>query len=72
MAHLSPSQYDALERAIAEQRRLVIRRRGTEFVVVAQRLRLRDGREVIEAAHPTTGEPMAFRIDELDGIEVIA
>ena len=35
MAELTHAQYDALERAIIERRRLVVNRRGTEYVVVA-------------------------------------
>jgi hypothetical protein len=68
---LNHDEYEALERAIIDRRRLAIYRRGTEYVVVPERLRTADGRESIDAAHPTTGETMTFRIDELDDIQVI-
>lgn len=68
---LTHDEYEALERAIINRRRLAIYRRGTEYVVVPERLRIADGRESIDAAHPTTGEAMTFRIDELDDIQVI-
>lgn len=71
MAHLTPTQYDHLERAIADGRRLSVYRRGTEYVVVADRLRLAGGREAIEARHPTTGESITLWIDEVDSIEVV-
>lgn len=68
---LKHDEYDALERAIIDRRRLSIYRRGTEYVVVPERLRIADGRESIDATHPTTGDRMTFRIDELDDIQVI-
>lgn len=68
---LTHDEYEALERAIIDRRRLSIYRRGTEYVVVPERLRIADGHESIDAAHPTTGETMTFRIDELDDIQVI-
>ena len=68
---LTHAEYDALERAIIDRRRLAIYRRGTEYVVVPQRLRIVDGRESIDAVHPTTGDAMTFRIDELDDIQAI-
>ena len=72
MAQLSPAQYDALERSIAVRQRIAVYRRGTEYLVVPLALRMRDGREVIESVHPTTGEKIEFRIDDVDRIEVIA
>ena len=71
ITQLTSAQYDALERAIADGRRLSVWRRGTEFVVVVDRLRLNDGREALEAHHPTTGERLTLFIDELEGIEVV-
>jgi hypothetical protein len=71
MARLSHDQYDALERAIMEGRRLSIFRRGTEYVVVARRLQMDGSRERLEATHPTTGESITLFIDELDSIEVV-
>ena len=71
ITQLTAAQYDALERAIADGRRLSVWRRGTEFVVVVDRLRLNDGREALEAHHPTTGERLTLFIDELEGIEVV-
>jgi hypothetical protein len=68
---LTAAQYDALERAISEGRRLSVWRRGTEYVVVVDRLHLAGGREALEAHHPTTGDRLTLYIDELEGIEVV-
>jgi hypothetical protein len=71
ITQLTAAQYDKLERAIADGRRLSVWRRGTEFVIVVDRLRVTGGREALEAHHPTTGDPLTLYIDELDGIEVV-
>jgi hypothetical protein len=71
ITQLTASQYDALERAIADGRRLSVWRRGTEYLVVVDRLRLNEGREALEAHHPTTGDRLTLYIDELEGIEVV-
>jgi hypothetical protein len=71
ITQLTSAQYDALERAIADRRRLSVWRRGTEYLVVVDRLRLTGGREALEAHHPTTGDRLTLYIDELEGIEVV-
>jgi hypothetical protein len=71
MTQLTHDEYDALERAIIDRQRIAVYRRGTEYVVVPERLRLQSGRELIETRHPTTGESMTFYIDEVDDIQVI-
>ena len=42
MKQLTHSEYDALERAVIDGTRLAIYRRGTEYVVIPQALRLRE------------------------------
>lgn len=71
VTQLSAAQYDALERAIADRRRLSVWRRGSEFLIVVDRLRVMGGREALEAHHPTTGDRLTLYIDELEGIEVV-
>ena len=68
---LSVAQYDRLEHAIAKGLRLALMRRGTEFLVIPERLRLDGGREVILARHPSTGQRLDLFIDELDSIEIV-
>lgn len=67
----TPNQYDALERAVLDSRRVVIRRRGSEFSVIPQRLDGTGARERLHAIHPTTGEIMKFFLDEIDSFEVV-
>lgn len=71
MAQLTHAQYDALERAVTNGTRIAVHRRGTEYLVIPLALRLRDGRELIEARNPTTGDSMTLYLDELDAIEVV-
>jgi hypothetical protein len=68
---LTHAQYEALERAITDGRRIVVTRRGTEFVVVPLGLRTVTGREVLDARHPTTGDSLTLVLDELDQLEPI-
>jgi antitoxin (DNA-binding transcriptional repressor) of toxin-antitoxin stability system len=72
MSQLSHQEYDRLERAVTRGERIIIYRRGTEYVLVPLALRMRDGREMIEARNPTTGDDMSVFLDELDSIEVVA
>ncbi len=70
VTQLTAAQYDALERAIADRRRLSVWRRGTEFLIIVDRLYVSGGREALEARHPSTGARLTLFIDELEGIEV--
>lgn len=71
MAHLTPREYDRLERAIMEGRRVALVKQGRELVVVPLRLFMRNGREVIESRHPTTGDLITRVIEDLDALEVM-
>lgn len=71
MARLTPAQYDVLERAVTKRGRIAVVRRGTEYIVIAERLRMDGGRERIESVHPSTGQPLEFFIDEVDSIQVL-
>lgn len=71
LTQLNSEQYDSLERAITDGRRLSVWRRGTEFIVIVDRLRVTGGREALEAHHPTTGDALTLYIDELEAIEVV-
>jgi hypothetical protein len=68
---LTTRQYNLLERAITEGRRIVVYRRGSEFVVRPESLGLRSGREAIETVQPTTGDRMTIYLDDLEGFEVV-
>ena len=71
MAQLTHAQYDALERAVTDRARIAVWRRGTEYLVIPQRLRIDGGREAIDAMHPTTVHSLTLFIDEVDAIEVV-
>ena len=69
---LTTKQYDALERAIVDGKRVSVYRRGRrEVVVVPRRLRVTNGRELIESTHPTTGDSLDIYVDEIDRFEVV-
>lgn len=72
MAELTTDQYDRLERAVIDRKRISIYRRGTEYIVIPNRLHLVSGRERIEAVHPTTGDRMVIYLDEIDSLQVIS
>ena len=69
---LSPSQYDILERAIVQSRRVAILRNGTELVVLPLRLRIVTGREALDARHPSTGDRLTVFLDDLDSVESVS
>lgn len=63
--------YDSLETAISRGQKIALSRRGNEFVVVPNRLRVEGGREAIDSVHPTTGEKITIYVDEISGFEVL-
>ena len=67
---LTHEQYDLLERAITDRRRIAVMRRGTEYVVVPSRLAMERGREAIQVQHPS-GSVLTFYLDEVQSIEVV-
>ncbi|MDF2774016.1 MAG: hypothetical protein K0S86_3513 [Geminicoccaceae bacterium] len=67
---LTHEQYDALERAISDRRRIAVMRRGTEYVVVPARIAVERGREAIHARHPS-GNIMTLYLDEIESFEVV-
>ena len=72
MAQLTVPQYDALEDAVRDGRRVLVRHRHQDILVVPERLVLRNRREAIEARHPTTGDRLIIWIDEAESIEVVS
>ena len=68
---LTPDALDALERAVRERRRVALRRRGNDYVVVAMRLETSDRDELLEGRLPMTGEILAFPLRELETFAVL-
>jgi hypothetical protein len=58
-------------RAVRESRRVALRRRGTEYVVVAVGLNTSDRDEALEGRLPMTGEVLSFRLRELEAFAVL-
>lgn len=71
MKQLNHRQYDQLESAIVNGRRITIRRRGTEYVGIPKKLWSEGQREAVSILHPTTGEEITIYLDEIDRIEVV-
>ncbi len=69
--HLTPDALDAIERAVREARRVALRRRGTEYVVVAVGLDTAGRDETLRGRLPMTGEVLSFRLRDLDGFAVL-
>jgi len=70
--NLTHTQYEVLERAVARGERLAIRRPGRrELVVIPLALRIRDGREAIDARNPTTGDDMTIYVDDIEVLEAM-
>ena len=68
---LTPDALDALELAVRERRRVALRRRGTEYVVVAERLETSGRDEVLAGRLPMTGEVLTFRLRDLETFAVL-
>ena len=68
---LTPESLDALERAVREHRRVALRRRGTEYVVVAEELETGDRDETLRGRLPMTGETLSFRLREIETFAVL-
>jgi hypothetical protein len=68
---LTPQAFDALEWAVREHRRVALRRRGTEYVIIAEHLDTRGPDEELLGKIPMTGEVLAFRLRELEWFTVL-
>jgi hypothetical protein len=62
---------EQLEHAVQHHKRVLLRRRGNEHVVVATALRPSRGREALAGYLAMTGEEMLFVLDELDHFQVL-
>ena len=67
----TPERMEQLERAAERGRRVVLMRRGTEYIVIAKRLLHQGPREVLVGYLPMTGEELRFELEELDEFHVL-
>jgi hypothetical protein len=63
---------DLLERAVRENRRIVLSRRGTEFVVIALRLTSVKQQDAVVGRLPMTGEELTFVLEDLEGFQIVS
>jgi hypothetical protein len=71
MAQLTARQYDDLERAVRDGKKVSVMRRGTEYVIVPLALKLRSGKEALEATNPTTGDSMVIFVEDIESFVVL-
>ena len=69
--HWSADRLDQLEAAIRQQRRIVLMRRGTEYVLLPRRLDTTGRKEKLVGFIPMTGEELEFSLDEVEEMAVI-
>lgn len=67
----TPDRIEQLERAARLGQRVVLMRRGTEYIVTARRLMQHSGREVLVGFLPMTGEELRFELNDVESIQVL-
>jgi hypothetical protein len=60
-----------LEHAVQKRKRVSVRRRGNEYIVVASALTQSRGREAFTGFLAMTGDEVIFVLDQLDHFQVI-
>ena len=68
----TPERMEQLERAARQGSRVVLRRRGTEYIVVARRIFHEGRRDALVGLLPMTGEELRFQLEELDEFHVLS
>ena len=63
---------DQLERAARLGSRVMLMRRGTEYIVIARRVQQSAGGEALVGYLPMTGEELRFDLDDIDAFQVLA
>ncbi len=67
----SPDRMEQLEFAVRNRRRVLLRRRGNEYVVVASGLTAVRGRDALAGFLAMTGNELHFLLDDIDHFEVL-
>lgn len=62
---------DQLERAARLGSRVMLMRRGTEYIVVARRVQQSGGGEALIGYLPMTGEELRFDLYDIDAFQVL-
>jgi len=64
-------RYDQLEHAARNALRVVVQRRGTEYIVIAGRVAQGPRGEALHARLPMTGETMEFLLEDIEWFQVL-
>ena len=67
----TPERMEQLEHAVQNRRRVTLRRRGNEYVVVATGLKQARGRDALAGSLAMTGDEMLFVLADLDHFQVL-
>ena len=67
----TPERMEQLEHATRTGRRVVLVRRGTEYIVVARRLVHHGRSDTLVGFLPMTGDELRFELDDLDDFQVL-
>lgn len=67
----SPERMNQLERAVRDGNRIILSRRGSEFVVIAKKMTTVGRHEGVVGRLPATGEELVFLLHELDDFQII-
>jgi len=62
---------EQLEHAVRRRKRVALRRRGNEYVVVASALTSSRGRDALSGYLAMTGEELLFLLGDIDHFQVI-
>lgn len=62
---------DQLENAARRGLRVALSRRGTEYIVVAQRVTTVDQHDALVGWLPMTGEELTFRLNDIESFQVL-
>jgi len=64
-------KYDQLEHACRNGLRVVVQRRGTEYIVIADKVGAGPRGEALHARLPMTGEMMEFLLKDIEWFQVL-
>lgn len=67
----TPERMEQLEHAVRKRKRVTLRRRGNEYVVVASALTTSRGRDALLGYLAMTGDELTFVLADLDHFQVI-
>jgi hypothetical protein len=67
----TPDRMEQLEHAIQRKKRVALRRRGNEYIVVATALSSERGRDALSGYLAMTGDELLFRLDDIDHFQVL-